>query len=113
MLTEIHLTAPAKVNFGLKVLPPRSDGFHNIESIFQSVSLCDEIAVQVTRGERFCSVSCGEMMLPAENTVTLAYRAFCEVVPECVCAVSVELAKHIPAGGGLGGGSSDAAAFVR
>jgi 4-diphosphocytidyl-2-C-methyl-D-erythritol kinase len=113
MLTEVHVRAPAKVNFNLKILSQRADGFHNIESVFQSVTLYDEIVVKVVPEEKSCKVICREMNLPVENTLLSAYKAFCSVVPEVVCGVIVTLTKHIPSGGGLGGGSSDAAAFIR
>ena len=46
-MSDIQILAPAKVNLGLKVLPKRADGFHNIESIFQTVRLYDKLAVSV------------------------------------------------------------------
>ena len=113
MLTEIRIFAPAKINIGLKVLPARSDGFHCIESIFQTVSTGDELRVRLAGAEGTCTVSCREMELPQKNTLTSAYESFCTVTGIKVPGVSVELIKRIPAGGGMGGGSSDAAALVR
>ena len=110
---EIHIAAPAKVNFGLSVLPVRSDGFHGIESIFQAVSLCDELIVTRADSVRCCTVLCADGTLPQVNTIATAYQAFCDVVPETACGVIVQLLKRIPVGGGLGGGSSDAAALVK
>ena len=104
--------AYAKVNFGLRVLPGRSDGFHGIESIFQTVDLFDELTLTVT-GEKGCVVHCSDMELPENNTLTKAYNAFCEVAACEVPGVRVELKKGIPSGGGLGGGSSDAATLTR
>ena len=117
MNCEISVKAYAKVNFGLNVLPKRDDGFHNIESIFQTVGLYDELNVTFL-SEKGCRVRCGSMQLPEDNTLIKAYNAFCEVAESenanCVIpGVSVELIKGIPSGGGLGGGSSDAAALVR
>ncbi|MDE5899615.1 MAG: 4-(cytidine 5'-diphospho)-2-C-methyl-D-erythritol kinase [Treponemataceae bacterium] len=113
MLTEVHEFAYAKVNLGLRVLPRRADGFHGIEGIFQTVGLADELIVRLTDGYGGCDVSCEGFPLPQENTVVSAYRAFCSSTGERVRSVRVEVIKHIPAGGGLGGGSSDAAALVR
>ena len=106
--------AYAKVNFNLRVLPKRPDGFHNLESIFQTISLFDELEVSVVE-ESGCFVECSSLALPDDNTLTSAYKAFCSVVePQVkVPGVKVVLKKGIPAGGGLGGGSSDAAALVR
>ena len=109
---EISGWAYAKINFGLRVLPGRADGFHGIESIFQTVDLFDELTLTVT-AEKGCFVHCSDMKLPENNTLTKAYNAFCKVVDCEVPGVKVELKKGIPSGGGLGGGSSDAAALVR
>jgi len=112
MFTEIRVRAYAKINFGLKILPERGDGFHNLESIFQTISLYDELIIN-WKEEKNCTVLCDAMQLPSKNTLTMAYQAFCEAVDVDVPGVSVKLIKGIPSGGGLGGGSSDAAALVR
>lgn len=112
MLSEVHEFAPAKINLNLKVLPKRSDGFHAIESIFQTVFLEDELFVSLENEKNTCAVQCCEMVLPAENTITAAYKAFC-LYTGFNQSVSVRLTKRIPSGGGLGGGSSDAASFVK
>ena len=104
--------AYAKVNFNLRVLPCRTDGYHSIESIFQTIDLFDELEVSVTE-EIGCFVECPSMKLPLQNTFTKAYDAFCSIAGAAVPGVKVVLKKGIPAGGGLGGGSSDAAALVR
>lgn len=112
MEREISGWAYAKVNFGLRVLPGRADGFHGIESIFQTVDLYDELSMTTT-AEKGCVVHCSDMELPENNTLTKAYKAFCKEVSCEVPGVRVELKKGIPSGGGLGGGSSDAAALTR
>ena len=112
MEREISDWAYAKVNFGLRVLPGRADGFHGIESIFQTVDLYDQL-ILTECPEKGCFVHCSDMELPENNTLTKAYNAFCKVVKCEVPGVQVELKKGIPSGGGLGGGSSDAAALVR
>ena len=104
--------AYAKVNFNLRVLPCRTDGYHSIESIFQTIDLFDELEVSVTE-ENGCFVECPSLKLPLQNTLTKAYDAFCSIAGVAVPGVKVVLKKGIPAGGGLGGGSSDAAALVR
>ena len=104
--------AYAKVNFNLRVLQNRSDGYHNIESIFQTIDLFDELEVTVTEAAG-CFVECDSLKLPLQNTLTNAYDAFCNVAGKKVPGIKVKLKKGIPAGGGLGGGSSDAAALVR
>ena len=104
--------AYAKVNFNLRVLPCRTEGYHSIESIFQTIDLFDELEVSVTE-ENGCFVECPSLKLPLQNTLTKAYDAFCSIAGVAVPGVKVLLKKGIPAGGGLGGGSSDAAALVR
>ena len=113
MLDEICECAWAKINLGLRVLPPREDGFHNIESVFHTVNLCDRLFVSVQEGCGECSVHSDECALPVENTLSMAYKAFCRVTGINARSIDVRLEKNIPCGGGLGGGSSDAAALIR
>ncbi len=115
MVNEVVVLAPAKVNIGLRVLPARQDGFHNLESIFQTVSLSDKLTVLKNPASKDfeCKVSCEQMILPEKNTITMAYDAFFRITGCKQFSVKVELEKHIPDGGGLGGGSSDAASFLR
>lgn len=112
MLGDFRVFAPAKLNFGLRVLPRRNDGFHGIESIFQTVSLCDELHVRVTSEKNKCRVQCEAMVLPEHNTITATYDAYKELIAGDLPGVDVEIIKRIPSGGGLGGGSSDAASFL-
>jgi len=122
MVIETVVRAYAKINFGLKVFPknysfnnlPQYDGYHCIESIFQTIDLYDELVVTSDSDSTgSCEVSCNEMELPEKNTINSAYHAFCDVVDLEVPSVKVLLKKGIPSGGGLGGGSSDGAALVR
>ena len=111
MSSSVSALAPAKINLGLKVLPKRADGFHDIVSIFSTVDLCDSITVTSGGKKNTCLVECEGMKLPENNTITLAYKAFC-VLTGVDEGVHVSLKKCIPAGGGLGGGSSDASSFL-
>ncbi|MCR5494156.1 MAG: 4-(cytidine 5'-diphospho)-2-C-methyl-D-erythritol kinase [Treponema sp.] len=113
MVNEVREFASAKINLNLKVLPVRNDGFHDIESIFQILSLKDELLVSVLDGNGKCRVRCASMSLPEKNTINMAYEAFRKVSGLPTSSIDVELIKKIPSGGGLGGGSSDAAALVR
>lgn len=112
MLGEICVHAPAKINLGLRVLPKREDGFHPIESVFATVGLSDLLTVSPLPEQNVCKVSCGQAVLPQENTVTSAYQAAKSVLGRDLPGLSVQLTKRIPLGGGLGGGSSDAAAVL-
>ena len=112
MMTEVCVTAPAKINIGLHVLPGRANGFHTIESIFQTVTLFDTLVVRASE-KKGCIVECEDMKLPSDNTILSSYNAFRSVTGMDDFGVHVALEKRIPSGGGLGGGSSDAAACIR
>ena len=72
MLDYITARAYAKINFGLKVLPKREDGFHNIESIFQTIDLYDELTVTPVL-KKGCDVICDSMQLPEAQHVLRYY----------------------------------------
>ena len=112
MLCDVRVLAPAKINIGLRVMPARADGYHGIESIFQTIPFYDKLALQRTgdSGSK-CHVICNGMVLPEKNTLTSAYEVFCEVTDVSESA-TVYLEKNIPSGAGLGGGSSDAASLI-
>ncbi|MBE6353583.1 4-(cytidine 5'-diphospho)-2-C-methyl-D-erythritol kinase [Treponema rectale] len=112
MADSLTVYSPAKINLGLKVFPKRSDGFHSISSIFTTVDLCDELEVSLVKEKNVCNVKCKGMELPPDNTFTAAYKAFC-VLTGIQDGVSVNVTKHIPSGGGLGGGSSNASSFIQ
>ncbi len=111
MSDSICLKAPAKLNLTLRVFPKRADGFHNIESIFQKIDLCDQLTVSVAE-KPGCRLTVDGMTLPEENTVTKAFSLFEERVKIGV-GVNVQLKKIIPSGAGMGGGSSDAATMLQ
>jgi 4-diphosphocytidyl-2-C-methyl-D-erythritol kinase len=110
--------APAKVNLHLEVLRHRHDGYHEVETILQAVSLYDEL--RVTLAEQYSGGRCDiELTLrpgsgiPADET-NLCWRAadhFCREVGVSGRLV-IHLDKNIPSAAGLGGGSSDAAAVL-
>jgi len=105
-------TPNCKINLGLNVVRRRADGFHDLESIFLPVPLCDELTIEPA--EQFGFTQDGiNIDGPAEsNLVVRAYRLMQEHFGKRVGAVSIRLTKHIPFGAGLGGGSSDAAATI-
>lgn len=108
---SIVVKAYAKINLGLEVLRKRPDGYHDIRSVFVAVDLHDEVRLAPFDD---LDVSCNPAMTarPEQN---LAYRA-AETMLSHPSAVGkgakITVTKHIPAGGGLGGGSSDAAAVL-
>ncbi len=112
MLSSIRITAPAKLNLSLRVGKRREDGFHDIESLFQRISLADELVVSVRGKECQCIVECPAFDLPEVNTISSAVSEFRKLTG-ITCGIHVKLNKHIPDGAGLGGGSSDAAAVLK
>ena len=113
------MKAPAKVNLFLEVLGRRSNGYHDIRSVMVPISLFDEVEIERTDGEIACDMRNGASIngsayrLPPP-TRNLAHRAAVALKEATGCADGLRIAirKHIPLGGGLGGGSSDAAAVL-
>jgi 4-diphosphocytidyl-2-C-methyl-D-erythritol kinase len=105
----VEVTAPAKVNLALLVGPVRPDGFHEIASVMVPITLADLVRVERTPGrglEVECAVAPGEQNLAAKLVRGLEARL------ERRFEVRVTIEKRVPHGGGLGGGSSDAAAVL-
>jgi 4-diphosphocytidyl-2-C-methyl-D-erythritol kinase len=111
MSDSVWSSAPCKINLHLKVLEKRPDGYHDIESVFQLISLADELSVSMSGERGYCEVVSPFMKLPAVNTVSKAVVLFRELTG-VDAGIRVELAKRVPSGAGLGGGSSDAAAAL-
>jgi 4-diphosphocytidyl-2-C-methyl-D-erythritol kinase len=111
-LTRVLLRAFAKVNYALEVLGKREEGYHEISTVMQSISLADEVEIERIGGgfELIVEPEGAEILPPEENTVYRARKALAEFVG--LLPVRVRLRKWIPAGAGLGGGSADAAAAL-
>jgi 4-diphosphocytidyl-2-C-methyl-D-erythritol kinase len=107
-----RMLAQAKINLALRVFGKQSDGYHSIETVLLRLDLGDDVEVRITRGER--SLRCFEMRdkRPEEN---LAYRAAELFANETGWpkGFEIEIRKNVPIGGGLGGGSADAAAVLQ
>ena len=110
---HISLRAYAKINLGLAVLGRRADGYHELRTVYQSISLADELRVSLLPGSGVSLATSG-IEVPTENE-NLAARAAAAILTELKLRqrVAIALRKRIPPGGGLGGGSSDAAAVLR
>lgn len=104
--------APAKLNLTLEVLHRRDDGFHDIRSLVIGIALSDDVSATSTV-ERTVAVATDVRSLNTpENLAAHAARLLRSTKP-APCGVALTIAKRIPIGGGLGGGSSDAAAALR
>lgn len=114
MSRAIALDAPGKVNLVLRVLHRRPDGYRELETVFQMVSLADRVELTLSEGPGAVTLSVdGPDLGPVESN--LAWRAAEEfrLAAGLDAGVHIALTKKIPAGAGLGGGSSDAAAVLR
>ena len=114
-MPEVRIPAFAKINLRLDILGKRDDGFHELRTIFQAISLHDELRLRASRGQKVTLRIEGNQPLSAEPAKkNLAYRAVDALRRELKIpgGVEIELKKTIPAGRGLGGGSSDAAAAL-
>ena len=102
----MRIASHAKINWSLRIVGRRDDGFHNLETLFQTITLHDVMTFE--RAVRL-SFACDAPDVPSDdsNLVMRAARALGSP------PVAIELHKRIPAGGGLGGGSSNAAATLR
>jgi len=108
------IRAQAKVNLRLKIFPRRSDGFHPLETIFCRIDLADELLVSLRKEPGVSIRVSGHARVPEgpDNIAVRAATLFLDYFG-CEGGVDIELEKRIPAGSGLGGGSSDAAAVLR
>ena len=105
--------AYAKINLYLDVVSKRTDGFHDIKSIMQSVSLCDLIDVEITeKNEDILTCNIGDIPLDGKNIAIKAADAFRKAVG-LDFGTRIHIEKNIPFIAGLGGGSSDGAAVIR
>jgi 4-diphosphocytidyl-2-C-methyl-D-erythritol kinase len=95
----------AKINWALRILGKRGDGYHDLETVFQTISLHDVITF---RPADRLSLTCDDPSIPADDTNLIVRAARAIGAPP----VAIHLEKRIPAGGGLGGGSSNAAATL-
>ncbi len=105
----IILKAYAKINLCLYVLGKREDNFHNIFTIMQTIDLADMLYLR--KSENF-SIKVKNLEITDENILQKAYKKICDYIGDKL-PVDITLIKNIPIGTGLGGGSSDAAAFLR
>lgn len=106
---RLEIAAPAKLNLALLVGPERPDGFHEIASLMLPVTLADHVIVERTPGvglDVVCDIAPG-----ADNLAAKLVRE-AETRLDRVFEVRVTIVKRVPPGGGLGGGSSDAAATL-
>lgn len=106
-MKPVTLRCPAKLNLFLEILGKRPDGYHELSTVMAPVSLYDTLTL---RESKTFALEVDGPPLPGTNTVEKAYRAVAK--RRKIPGVTARLVKGIPAGSGMGGGSSDAAAMI-
>ena len=113
-MTTIFEPAYAKVNLTLDVLGKRPDGYHDLKSVMQTISMRDDIELQIGTGKPW-SLSCDKEGIPCDerNLAWKAAKVYCEAMGKDPDGIHIHITKRIPSEAGLGGGSADAAAVLR
>lgn len=110
-----HYNSYAKINLGLNVLNKRKDGYHNLHSLFVEIELADELLF--TPSEMYQLTTEGDqttdLPLDENNLITQAYQLIRSKIENVQSEYAIHLKKQIPIGGGLGGGSSNAATTLK
>lgn len=113
-MTTLYEGAFAKLNLTLDVLDKRADGYHDLKSVMQTISVRDDIEIDVGTGTPW-RLLCDKEGIPTDET-NLAWKAakvFFDAVKKDPQGLEIRIVKRIPSGAGLGGGSADAAAVLR
>lgn len=108
--TALTLSAPAKLNLFLHILGQRDDGYHNLQSVFQFLNYADTLKFELTPDTPEVELLTKHQQLNSpDNLILRAAKLLQETTDQPLPGVRITLHKRIPIGGGLGGGSSDAA----
>jgi 4-diphosphocytidyl-2-C-methyl-D-erythritol kinase len=112
-MRALRVRSYAKVNLGLEVLGLRDDGYHELRTLFQTIDLYDDLVLRPLAPGAGVRVACDHPLVPCDAT-NLAVRAAADLQRYVGVEHGVEIAirKRIPVGGGLGGGSSNAATVL-
>ncbi len=113
-MTTLYEGAYAKLNLTLDVLGKRNDGYHDLQSVMQTISIRDDLEIDVGTGRPW-RLLCTQEDIPADET-NLAWKAakvYCDALNKEPDGLEFRIRKRIPSGAGLGGGSADAAAVLR
>lgn len=111
-MNEVTLPAYAKLNLTLDILRRRSDGYHDLQMVMQSVDLHDDVTVRLTEGSDLVC-RCGSLPGDESNLAVRAALAFFNDLRVPFHGLEIEIVKRIPVQAGMAGGSSDAAAVLR
>lgn len=113
-MTTLYEGAFAKINLTLDVLGKRDDGYHDLKSVMQAISIRDDIEIDVGTGKPWC-LKCDKEGIPTDehNLAWKAAKIYLDVVKKDPNGLEIRITKRIPSEAGLGGGSADAAAVLR
>lgn len=111
-MNSLYIPAYAKINLFLEILDTRSDGFHNIESVMHTVSLCDEVTLDINDSGNV-TLDCPALDIPCEKNIAWRAAKLYLERADIKDGVHITVNKNIPWEAGLGGGSSDAGAVLR
>ena len=113
-MTTLYEGAFAKLNLTLDVLGKREDGYHDLRSIMQTVSIRDDIEIDVGTGKPWC-LKCDREDIPTDerNLAWKAAKVYCDALKKNPDGLEIRITKRIPSQAGMGGGSADAAAVLR
>lgn len=112
-MTTLEQKAYAKLNLTLEILGKRADGFHDLRSVMQQITLCDDIEIDVETGEDW-KLECTDETVPCDSA-NLAWKAagvFYKTLGKDPQGITIRIHKRIPSQAGLAGGSADAAAVL-
>ena len=113
-MTTVFEPAYAKVNLTLDVLGKRDDGYHDLQSVMQTISLRDDIEIDIGTGKPW-KLLCNKEGIPTDerNLAWKAAKVYCDAMNKDPDGLEIRITKRIPSQAGLGGGSADAAAVLR
>ena len=111
-MKTLTLCAPAKINLFLHITGQRSDGYHNLQTAFQLLDFGDQIELELTNGTDIKLINPLPDIDNRDNLVIRAAQLLQNHANRPLSGVEIKLEKRIPIGGGLGGGSSNAASTI-
>ena len=113
-MTTLYEGAFAKLNLTLDVLGKREDGYHDLQSVMQTISIRDDVEIDIGTGKPW-KLLCSDESIPMDesNLAWKAARVYCDAMHKDPNGIEIRITKRIPSGAGMGGGSADAAAVLR
>lgn len=113
-MTTLYEGAYAKLNLTLDVLGKREDGYHDLQSVMQTISIRDDVEIDIGTGKPW-KLLCSVEGIPTDerNLAWKAAKVYCDAMQKDPDGLEIRILKRIPSGAGMGGGSADAAAVLR